>query len=151
MEGSSGSFSIHKNKGSDSDPTAHRPIALLNTMYKVYAALIQKRLASIHDHNIRDAQFGFLSHKSTNEPIFIIRRYQDYSAKTGHPAHFLFLDWKQAFDKIDHRSLLIALKRFGVHRQYLDIITDIYIYIQSPNFAPKATPQTTLGERRTQA
>ena len=125
---------IHKNKGSDSDPAAHRPIALLNTMYKVYAALIQKRLALLHDHNIRDTQFGFRSNKSTKEPIFIIRRYQDYSAKTGHPAHFLFLDWKQAFDKIDHRALLIALKRFGIHRHYLDIITDIYT---EPKFCTK--------------
>ena len=103
-------------------------------MYKVYAALIQKRLALLHDRNIRDTQFGFRSNKSTKEPIFIIRRYQDYSAKTGHPAHFLFLDWKQAFDKIDHRSLLIALKRFGIHRHYLDIITDIYT---EPKFCTK--------------
>ena len=117
---------IHKNKGSDSDPASHRPIALLNTMYKIYAALIQKRLAAEHDHHIRDTQFGFRANRSTKEPIFILRRYQDYSAKTGHPAHILFLDWKQAFDKIDHRSLLVALKRMGIHQHYLDIITDIY-------------------------
>ena len=117
---------IHKNKRSDSDPASHRPIALLNTMYKIYAALIQKRLASEHDHHIRDTQFGFRANRSTKEPIFIRRRYQDYSAKTGHPAHILFLDWKQAFDKIDHRALLIALKRIGIHQHYLDIITDIY-------------------------
>ena len=117
---------VHKNKGSDSDPASHRPIALLNTMYKIYAALLQKRLANAHDHLIRETQYGFRAHRSTKEPIFIIRRYQDYSAKTGHPAHLLFLDWKQAFDKIDHRSLLTALKRFGIHQHYLDIIRDIY-------------------------
>ena len=107
---------IHKNKGSDSDPASHRPIALLNTMYKIYAALIQRRLAKAHDHLIRDPQYGFRAHRSTKEPIFIIRRYQDYSAHPAHPAHFLLLDWKQAFDKIDHRSFFVALKRFGIHQ-----------------------------------
>ena len=88
-------------------------------MYKVYAALIQKRLALLHDHNIRDTQLGFRSPKEQRS---------QYSSYVGIKTT-LFLDWKQAFAKIDHRSLLIALKRFGVHPQYLDIITDIYIYI----------------------
>ena len=31
-----------------------------------------------------------------------------------------------AFDKVDHRSMAIALQRLGVHCQYVDII--IYLY-----------------------
>ena len=118
--------SIYKGKGSESDPANYRPISLLNVMYKVYAALLQKRLAAAHDHKLRVTQFGFRQHKSTQEPIFILRRLQDYSAKTGQHFHMLFLDWKQAFDKIDHRSMLIALKRIGVHEHYLAIIKDLY-------------------------
>ena len=38
----------------------------------------------------------------------------------------VFLDWHMAFDKVDHDSMLIALRRFGVHQHYIDIIKDIY-------------------------
>ena len=45
---------------------------------------------------------------------------------TAHPLHFLFLDWKQAFDSIDHNSMLIALKRFGISPKALNIISALY-------------------------
>ena len=38
----------------------------------------------------------------------------------------LFLDWRMAFDKVDHRSMAIALQRLGVHCRYVDIIVDLY-------------------------
>ena len=31
-----------------------------------------------------------------------------------------------AFDKVNHRSMAIALQRLGVHRQYVDVIVDLY-------------------------
>ena len=122
---------IYKGKGSESDPANYRPISLLNVLYKIFAALLQKRLAAAHDHHLRSVQFGFRAKRSTAEPTFVIRRLQDYSAKTGHPCHILFLDWKQAVDKVNHKSLLTALKRLGVHPHYLDIIRDLY---DSPEF-----------------
>ena len=56
---------IFKGKGSDTDPANYRPIALLNVVYKIMAAMIQKRLAKHMDHNIRPSQFGFRAGKST--------------------------------------------------------------------------------------
>ena len=46
-------------------------------------------------------------------------------ALSGPQFHILFLDWKQAFDKVDHSAMLIALKRLGVHPQYIAIIKDL--------------------------
>ena len=31
-----------------------------------------------------------------------------------------------AFDRVDHESMIIALKRFGIHQHYIDGIRDIY-------------------------
>ena len=118
--------SIYKGKGHDSDPANYRPIALLSTLYKIYAALLQKRLARAHDQHLRGTQYGFRVQRSTRDPLFILRRLQDYSLKTGRSFQLLFLDWRMAFDKIDHESMLIALERLGVHRHYVDIVSDLY-------------------------
>ena len=42
----------------------YRPISLTNTMYKIYASLLQRRLASHFDHRLRPTQFGFRSGRS---------------------------------------------------------------------------------------
>ena len=42
--------------------------------YKVFAALLQRRLANGLDHLLRNTQYGFRKNRSTQQPIFIIRR-----------------------------------------------------------------------------
>ena len=84
--------------------------------YKVYAALIQTRLAGAHDHSLRPTQYGFRAGRSTRDPLFTLRRAQDYSLKV----------WKMAFDKVNHQAMHIALERLGVDRHYIDMIEDLY-------------------------
>ena len=42
---------IHK-KGNTEDLTNYRPIALLNVLYKTFAAILQNRIAKGLDHNM---------------------------------------------------------------------------------------------------
>jgi len=86
--------SIFKGKGQDTDPSNYRPISLLNTTYKIYAAMLQKRLAKQFDHTLRPNQFGFRAAKGTRHPLFILRRAMEWSILTDKPLHLLFLDWK---------------------------------------------------------
>ena len=55
---------LHK-KGAHDNPENYRPISLLNTCYKVFAGVIQVRLASILENYIGDTQYGFRSKRST--------------------------------------------------------------------------------------
>ena len=50
----------------------------------------------------------------------------EFSDFTDKPLHLLFLDWKQAFDSVDHNALLIALRRFGISEDLLALIHSIY-------------------------
>ena len=118
--------SIYKGKGTDTDPSNYRPISLLNSIYKLFAAMLQHRLASQHEPHLRATQYGFRASRGTIHPLFILRRAMEWSEMTSNPLYFLFLDWKQAFDSIDHNSMLIALKRFGVSERALKIIKSLY-------------------------
>ena len=45
---------------------------------------------------------------------------------TANPLYILLLDWKQAFDSVDHNAMLIALRRFGVSERAIKIIGALY-------------------------
>ena len=70
----------------------YRPISLTNTIYKVYASLLQRRLVHHFDSDIRERQFGFRPNRSTTQPVHITRRIIDVHERQLEPLHALFLD-----------------------------------------------------------
>ena len=59
--------SIYK-KGDTEKPENYRPISLLQSIYKIYASLIQKRLAKALDERIWYTQYGFRAKKVPRSP-----------------------------------------------------------------------------------
>ena len=118
--------SIFQGKGADTEVENYRPISLLNTVYKIFAAMLQSRLATLSEAKLRQNQFGFRSGRGTRHPLFILCRSMEWAKMTNHSLHYLFLDWKQAFDSLDHTAMLAALDRFGIPPNYLSIITSLY-------------------------
>ena len=118
--------SIYKGKGADTDPSSYRPISLLNNVYKIFAAMLQKRLTTFAEPYMRPTQYGFRSKRGTRHPLFILRRAMEWSTMRNTRLHLLFLDWKQAFDSIDHPAMIAALRRFGVSENILQVISSLY-------------------------
>ena len=58
----------------------------------------------------------------------------EWAEMTYNTLHYPFLDWKQAFDSLDHNAMLVALRRFGLSRKSLEVISSIY---QDPTFITK--------------
>ena len=61
-------------KGDSKDLTNYRPISLLNSIYKLYASMIKRRLTSKLEPYLSKTQYGFRKRRSTAEAIAIIRR-----------------------------------------------------------------------------
>ena len=123
--------SIYKGKGDDTDPSNYRPIALLNTVYKIYATMLQRRLAGKIESRLRPTQYGFRAGKGTRQPLFILRRAMEWSLMTTTPLYILSLDWRQAFDSLDHTAMLEALRRFGLSDKMIAAVAAIY---EAPTF-----------------
>ena len=79
-------------KGNVENPANYRPISLLNTMYKIYASIIQIRLATGLDDALWETQYGFRKKRSTAQPLFVTRRLQDQAECTGDKLFLVFLD-----------------------------------------------------------
>ena len=121
-------------KGNVENPANYRPISLLNTLYKIYASIIQIRLATGLDDVLWETQYGFRKKRSTSQPLFITRRLQDHAECTGDKLFMVFLDWEKAFDKVDQEKLIEAMERLNIPKKLVAILRTFYI---NPRFRVK--------------
>eukprot|EP00959_Pyramimonas_sp_CCMP1952_P389747 8167570-Pyramimonas_sp.AAC.1 len=56
-------------KGDTSNWENYRPISLLNSTYNIYAAIVQKRLATTLDAYLQTTQYGFRQRRGTAQAI----------------------------------------------------------------------------------
>ena len=120
-------------------PENDRPISLLNLGYKLFAALVHKRLVEGGaEDRLSASQFGFRSGRSTVDAIFMLRRQLDLAwAQRGGRLVVLALDWAKAFDSVSPAALAKALLRFGLPRHFVTFVEAIHkdrLFFVSNNF-----------------
>ena len=116
---------IHKGD----DPLAldnWQPIALQNTLYKVYAAVIVRRVTSwaVDTGVTSQAQKGFLPMEGCLEHNHLITSVLQDSRKR--PAFLTWLDLKDAYGSVPHEILLKAMELAGLEGTTLRIVEDFY-------------------------
>ena len=113
-------------KGDTQNLANYRPISLLNCTYKLYASIIQKRLADKTDKHIHPTQYGFRAKRSTAQALYLARRIQDIAEQSGEQILLVLLDWEKAFDKIDQTRMIEALERLNIPAKMIENIKAIY-------------------------
>ena len=132
---------VKKAQGDTRDLSNYRPISLTNTMYKIFASLLQKRLSSFFDGKIRPTQFGFRANRSTSQPIHIMRRMLEAFERQQHPLYLFFLDWSKAFDSVTFEAIEAALKHFGIPLLFQKAIISLYL---NPTFGVRDAGRTSI-------
>ena len=72
---------IFKNKGNSNDIDNYRPIALTNSMYKIFTAIIQRRLCAQMDQHLQKTQYG--SEKTNPRHTHFISSEESWTLDTG--------------------------------------------------------------------
>ena len=105
-----------------------RPISLQNTIYKLYSALIGKRLSSWAQYNniLSPSQKGFLPCEGCLEHNFLLSSVLQDSRRRRAPVCITWLDISNAFPSVPHGVLMEMLSRTGVGPYTSEIIKDIY-------------------------
>ena len=79
-------------KGDSSDMNNYRPISLLNSLYKIFTVIIQRRLAEKMEPHLQRMQYGFRRNRGTADAIHCIRRIVDKGESTRTPTILMLLD-----------------------------------------------------------
>ena len=67
----------------------------MNTIYNIYAATIQARLAGKIDQYTNKTQYGFRKSRSTSHALYLARRIQDIAEESGGNIIMVLLDWEK--------------------------------------------------------
>lgn len=112
-------------KGRDkNDLGNYRPISVLPMFSKVIEETINSRLIHIFQKKniIVKNQYGFQKKKSTEMALLDIKAKLADNIENKLLTVGLFLDFKKAFDSVQHDILLLKLSRYGVGGTALDIV-----------------------------
>ena len=103
-----------------------RPISLLNIDYKIVAKVMCKRLQNVIGKLIYKDQTGYLKSRSTTENIRLVEDVIDFCLHLNLPCILIFLDFKKAFDNVNHDFLFQLLKKFQFKDSFIRWIKVLY-------------------------
>ena len=117
---------IHKG-GEPADMRNWRPISLQLTIYKLYAAIIARWIASwaTVTSSFSSAQIGFLD--GCAEHNFMLRSMLTDSRRRLRNLVLTWLDIREAFPSVSHHLMLfLMMERLGLSGSILKVVQDIY-------------------------
>ena len=118
---------IHKG-GEPSELRNWRPISLQLTSYKLYTAIITRRIASwaTATSSFFVSQKGFLAYDGCSEHNFLLRSMLTDSRRQKRNLILAWLDIREAFPSVSHHLMLSMVERLGLSGALLRVVQDIY-------------------------
>ena len=126
---------IHKS-GSVDNPENYRAISLINCLCKFFMNILTIRLTDWAESNnvIDESQAGFRKGYGTIDNIFSLQSLiQKYLCRSRGRFYCIFIDFKRAFDSIQHANLWDSLIRKGINHdcKFLTIFKSMYSQLKS--------------------
>ena len=109
-------------EGDKTDINNYRPISVLPTFSKIYEKIVYKQLYEYLERNsyLDNNQYGFRANRSTSHAILNLLQYTYQNLDSSKIVFSLFLDFRKAFDSVNHKILLSKLKIYGIRGIALD-------------------------------
>lgn len=119
---------IHK-KGPVEDPANYRGIALVNCLAKIFTQILLDRLILWSESNsiVPEGQSGFRAGRGCIDNVFVLSSVIHINLRLKKRRVFAaFVDFKRAFDSIDHRLLWAKLFDVGVSSKIIRVVRRLY-------------------------
>ena len=106
---------IYKLKGSKSQPGNYRPVSLTSNVCKLMEKVVNRALGKHLENGVLyNSQHGFRKGRSCQTNLIEFYDKVTEWMDKGDSVDVLFLDFKKAFDKVDHSRLMVKLAAAGV-------------------------------------
>lgn len=126
-----GALSLLYKKGDPTNLENWRPISLLNTDYKIAARVLADRLKKVIHKIINLDQQGYIKNRYIGYNLRQIQDIIDYAEDLQIDGAILFVDFRKAFDTVEHEFLFKTLKHFGFKNGFIKWIKTLYSNCQT--------------------
>lgn len=114
-------------KPSYEDPKAYRPIALMNTMGKLFSTIVADEISFFCETRnlFPQTQFGGRPSKTTTDSMLLLTHTIKEAWRNKRVASVLFLDVQGAFPNVVKEVLLHNMKSRGVPTEYIELTLEM--------------------------
>ena len=105
---------VPKQKTSNPTPEDFRPISLLPILSKLLEKHIYRLISSRIPNTLSNAQWGFLSGRSTVQALLVTMDKWLQYLERGNDIGAVFFDFRKAFDSVPHAPLITKLQQLGL-------------------------------------
>ena len=122
---------IFKGKGDPLDPNNYRCLSVGPVLAKLYAMILEARLAAWAEQNAVRSPFqaGFRSDHRTTDHIFTLNTLIHQARARKRPLYCCFVDFKKAFDSVPRHLLWQRLQEAGIHGPMLSALQSLYDHV----------------------
>lgn len=116
-------------KGDVSNPENYRPIALINSIVKLFTQIMYNRLSNWVERNgvLPEFQSGFRKGRGCLDNIFTLNSLIQYHLNQPKGKLFaLFIDFRRAFPSVNHGLLWSKLHSVGISSKIIKILISLY-------------------------
>ena len=106
--------------------TEFRTIILMTHISKLLLKIIQQRIADKIDKEVSRLQSRFRPELGTREAIFNLRTICERTIEVNKDVYIYFIDYKKAFDRVNHSKMIECLSAIGIDGKDLRIIAKMY-------------------------
>jgi hypothetical protein len=121
-------------KGDKYNPSNYRGIALLPIMSKIFSKILLERFNFWADAKtfFHQEQSGFCQGVRTIDNVFILDTIiNKYLSRKRGRLYVGFVDFRKAFDSINHEALLLKLKCAGIIGNVHDVLNSMYMQLNA--------------------
>nr|AEG42077.1 putative non-LTR retrovirus reverse transcriptase [Mayetiola destructor] len=101
-------------KGKTDDIKNYRVIAISSVIMKIFERAMRHQLTSIIEPHLSNAQHGFRAKRSVTTNLMNLSIIVNEAFDRGNQVDIFYGDFKNAFDKVCHRLLVIKMSKFGI-------------------------------------
>jgi hypothetical protein len=110
------------------EPSNFRPIALLDSLYKLWTAIMTKRLREVYETNglLSPHQYGSRKKRSTTVPIYGLIADLSRANNEQEPMAILFLDLVKAYNKVPRFGIRRSLQNRNIPEKFIKMVMNCY-------------------------